>query len=258
MMEYEEKEGFARATPVRFGKTIVRTVRAEKTYSGLSVNDIEYLIEIVSKIHNINGASDRLILTLLVQLEDLLDIKGSALGIYYPASHENHFMAITLDMERLPTFGSYPCALNGNFSSHTAKGASTFFFNSDCGELYTYLCVGLGITKLNERQRQIINFALPYLFASMKKLHLISRRLMELGLTAREQEVMQWIIEGKDNWSISKILNVSERTIKFHNCNIYKKLGVSAKAEMICMYHKLTSSLVKPGADCPTLDMTKA
>lgn len=258
MMEYEEKEGYSRATSVRFGKAIVRAVRTEKTYSGLSINDIEYLIEIVSKIHNINSASDRLILTLLVQLEDLLDIKGSALGVYYPASQENHFMAITLDMERIPSFGSYPCALNGNFSSHSDKGACTFFFNSDCGEFYTYLCVGAGVSQLNERQKQIINFALPYLYASMKKLHLISRRLMELGLTAREQEVMQWIIEGKDNWSISKILNVSERTIKFHNCNIYKKLGVSAKAEMICMYHKLTSSLVRPGADKPNLDVTKA
>jgi len=44
-------------------------------------------------------------------------------------------------------------------------------------------------------------------------------------LTAREEEIMHWVAEGKTNWEISIILNVSLNTIKFHLKNIYQKLG---------------------------------
>jgi len=46
-----------------------------------------------------------------------------------------------------------------------------------------------------------------------------------LALTDREVEIMQWVAEGKTNWEISVILNVSLNTIKFHLKNIYQKLG---------------------------------
>ena len=44
-------------------------------------------------------------------------------------------------------------------------------------------------------------------------------------LTPREHEIMRWVAEGKTNWEISMILNVSLNTIKFHLKNIYQKLG---------------------------------
>lgn len=44
-------------------------------------------------------------------------------------------------------------------------------------------------------------------------------------LTAREEEIMRWVAEGKTNWEISMILKVSLNTIKFHLKNIYQKLG---------------------------------
>ena len=47
----------------------------------------------------------------------------------------------------------------------------------------------------------------------------------KVGLTAREEEIMRWVAEGKTNWEISVILNVSLNTIKFHLKNIYQKLG---------------------------------
>lgn len=46
-----------------------------------------------------------------------------------------------------------------------------------------------------------------------------------IGLTAREEEIMRWVAEGKTNWEISVILHVSLNTIKFHLKNIYQKLG---------------------------------
>lgn len=46
-----------------------------------------------------------------------------------------------------------------------------------------------------------------------------------IELTAREEEIMRWVAEGKTNWEISMILKVSLNTIKFHLKNIYQKLG---------------------------------
>jgi len=45
------------------------------------------------------------------------------------------------------------------------------------------------------------------------------------SLTPREEEIMRWVAEGKTNWEISVILNMSLNTVKTHLKNIYQKLG---------------------------------
>ncbi|MDA3005083.1 MAG: response regulator transcription factor [Actinomycetota bacterium] len=46
-------------------------------------------------------------------------------------------------------------------------------------------------------------------------------------LTPREAEVLRMAAEGLDNRAIATALAVSERTVKFHLQNTYRKLGVS-------------------------------
>ncbi len=48
-------------------------------------------------------------------------------------------------------------------------------------------------------------------------------------LTAREREVLRWTMEGKSNWSIGELLNVSEHTVSFHIRNSMAKLQCSSK-----------------------------
>ena len=51
--------------------------------------------------------------------------------------------------------------------------------------------------------------------------------LLELPLlSAREEEVMQWLSEGKSNDEIGIILDISPHTVKNHLDRIYKKIGV--------------------------------
>ncbi len=52
-------------------------------------------------------------------------------------------------------------------------------------------------------------------------------------LTPRERECLQWAADGKSNWDIGKILNVSEGTVKRHLENCYKKLNVTNKGHAI-------------------------
>jgi len=54
-------------------------------------------------------------------------------------------------------------------------------------------------------------------------------------LSQREKEVLRWMKEGKTNWEISMILNISERTVKFHVQNIERKLNAVNKAHAIAI-----------------------
>ena len=54
-------------------------------------------------------------------------------------------------------------------------------------------------------------------------------------LTDREKEVMQWVKEGKSNWELSMILDISERTVKFHVQNVEKKLNAVNRAHAVAL-----------------------
>ena len=51
------------------------------------------------------------------------------------------------------------------------------------------------------------------------------------SLTQREEQILTWIGVGKTNWEISRIVNISENTVKNHVQNIYKKLGVNNRTQ---------------------------
>lgn len=46
-------------------------------------------------------------------------------------------------------------------------------------------------------------------------------------LTPKELECLCWCKEGKTNWEIGEILNLSEKTVEFHLSNTIRKLGAS-------------------------------
>jgi DNA-binding CsgD family transcriptional regulator len=52
-------------------------------------------------------------------------------------------------------------------------------------------------------------------------------------LTPKEIEILSWVKEGKTNWEIAQIQDVSERTVKFHVANILQKLGASTRAHAV-------------------------
>jgi DNA-binding NarL/FixJ family response regulator len=52
-----------------------------------------------------------------------------------------------------------------------------------------------------------------------------------MGLTAREMEVLQLIVNGKTNMEIGRLLQISEKTVQKHVNSIYSKLGVVSRVE---------------------------
>lgn len=55
----------------------------------------------------------------------------------------------------------------------------------------------------------------------------------DVSLSAREREVLLWAAQGKTAWETSVILGVSARTVEFHLASCRRKLGVSAKAQLV-------------------------
>ena len=52
-------------------------------------------------------------------------------------------------------------------------------------------------------------------------------------LTPTERKVFDLYLEGKNAKEILAILGVTENTLKFHNKNIYNKLGVSSRKQLL-------------------------
>jgi predicted ATPase/DNA-binding CsgD family transcriptional regulator len=59
------------------------------------------------------------------------------------------------------------------------------------------------------------------------------------GLTRREQEVLQHLIEGRTNRQIARALFISEKTASVHVSNIMSKLGAANRSEAAAIAHRL-------------------
>ena len=59
------------------------------------------------------------------------------------------------------------------------------------------------------------------------------------GLTPREMDVIQSVVAGRMNKEIAKKLSISEQTVKHHITNIFNKLGVYNRLELILfVFHR--------------------
>lgn len=58
------------------------------------------------------------------------------------------------------------------------------------------------------------------------------------SLTAREKEILAMLLKGKSNKDISDLMFVSTETVKTHLQNIYRKLGVKSRMEVLAQFLK--------------------
>ena len=52
-------------------------------------------------------------------------------------------------------------------------------------------------------------------------------------LTPTEKMIYNFYLEGKTTKEIMEHLNIKENTLKYHNKNIYSKLGVSSRKQLV-------------------------
>ena len=69
----------------------------------------------------------------------------------------------------------------------------------------------------------------------------------ELGLTARQLEVLALMMQGKSNKAICRVLNLAEPTVKNHVTGILKALEVTNRTEAVIAVGKLGWELSRAG-----------
>lgn len=83
------------------------------------------------------------------------------------------------------------------------------------------------------RTREILQLAVPHFHAVLQRLDNISKGKSQL--TPKEMEVLKWVAQGKSNWTISVIMGISERTVKFHISNILMKLDAVTRSHAVAI-----------------------
>ena len=58
----------------------------------------------------------------------------------------------------------------------------------------------------------------------------------DLGLTAREREVLTWVARGKTNTEIAQLLWLAPSTVSKHLENVYAKLGVNTRTAAVARF----------------------
>jgi DNA-binding NarL/FixJ family response regulator len=92
------------------------------------------------------------------------------------------------------------------------------------------------------RREQHIAPALPRAPAVPSEL----RDPAEVGLTARQAQVLALLVQGKPNKLICRDLNLSEGTVKIHVTAILKTLGVMNRTQAVIAVSKLGLKLPQP------------
>ena len=81
-------------------------------------------------------------------------------------------------------------------------------------------------------ERRVLTQTLEDLLERLNNLHGSIRDAREI-LTEREQEVVRWVIQGMTNKEIASQLGISEKTVKTHLSNIFSKLKVSKRLQLL-------------------------
>jgi DNA-binding CsgD family transcriptional regulator len=80
----------------------------------------------------------------------------------------------------------------------------------------------------SDRSRDLAEAVRPHL-ANLYRLAAPVGGTLDVALTRREREVLEWVAAGKTNRDIAEILGARPRTIEKHLERIYEKLGVEGR-----------------------------
>lgn len=90
--------------------------------------------------------------------------------------------------------------------------------------------------RLEERRAEtIIRMLMPHIRGVMERVGKKERQDRLQTLTDREKEVLKWQARGKTAWETAVILDISERTVRFHVDSIMQKLDAVNKSHAIAV-----------------------
>jgi DNA-binding CsgD family transcriptional regulator len=103
------------------------------------------------------------------------------------------------------------------------------------------LCVSVASHPVEDRQERFaLHMASLYAHQRCRALGgLTETSSVKAPFTPREIECLKWVIDGKSDTDIGKILGISHTTVHFHIERVKKKLGVRTRTQTAAMVVKL-------------------
>ena len=142
------------------------------------------------------------------------------------------------------TSSKAPCSSSGDLASPSVSHINDGIMVCNYSTNAPLLCAAfIGKDKELQDDQQLLGGLIPYLVSAIDRISSNSvqqqRALKEpIFLTAREKEVLQWVAVGKSCDETGSILGVTERTVKFHLQNVYRKLEVVNRAQAVTVAHQ--------------------
>jgi transcriptional regulator EpsA len=145
-------------------------------------------------------------------------------------------------------YQKYPKQTNPYLKSlsedYNLKEGISYGFPDPEMRLATHFSFGRSPERLSPRFAKILEIILPHVHQAFIRVlrkeemlpsepYLEWNKIKGTRLSLREVEILKWAKEGKTNWEISKILGISERTVKFHLQNILRKLDAVSRGHAI-------------------------
>lgn len=116
-----------------------------------------------------------------------------------------------------------------------------------------------------ETQTSVLSAIMPHLDAALRRVECLPENneskvniaLIHKMISERESAVLELVIRGETNTVIAEHLFISVNTVKNHLKNIYKKMGVSSRAQAVAKYFERskTTESSKPKANVHTLSV---
>lgn len=128
-------------------------------------------------------------------------------------------------------------AMMGEAAEHGLKSGASMPVHGVHGELGIWSVAGDSSTAAAQRQAEAASAYLMlmagYVHEAVRRVYGLDAPLAPRALTAREQECLRWVADGKTSWEISRLLRMAERTVNFHLGNAMLKLGVSNRQHAV-------------------------
>ncbi|UTH76503.1 autoinducer binding domain-containing protein [Chromobacterium sp. IIBBL 290-4] len=130
---------------------------------------------------------------------------------------------------------------------HGMANGVTFSAASERNRLGSILCLAGRESGRNATLISMLNSLTPHLHqAAVRVANLPPASPGNMPLSQREYDIFHWMSRGKTNWEIATILDISERTVKFHVANVIRKLNANNRTHAIVlgMHLALSPALV--------------
>lgn len=88
--------------------------------------------------------------------------------------------------------------------------------------------------KRDPRTEVILTHIIPHLHQALTRI-ICQYKPCNAMLSSREREVLKWIKDGKSTWEISRILSISQDTVKFHVKRIMQKLDAVNRSQAVAI-----------------------